>query len=435
MSIITLQIGQCGNQLGDSFYNLLAGELSNASPASQACTLDIFFDQKPNSTKYEPRSVLVDMEPKVIAKCLSTQKKPDIWQYNKDMTFCKQEGSGNNWAFGYSRHGPACKDEIFEKLSAQLERSDMTSGILMLQSLAGGTGSGVGSYLIDAIQDEYPGITLMNIGVMPHLTGEVTVQSYNLVLSLSKLYQASDAVLLIENDTINEICTKLLHLKRPNLHEMNFVISHMIGSVFYPCLPEDGAKKVTTTQQCQAPIFEHLPELLTADPRYKLLTIKNLPQMPDSFKDFSNDTWSGLSKRLLQMLISNSSEASINWSLQPTSKSINKSLANLVIARGFESSKLDPSPFTNKAIYSSKNKAEMKFVSDHHLFNKNQRSLSVLSNSQAFVDPLEKHLNNVYNMFEAGAFVYQYEKFGVSKDEMQDSLAIVEQIAYDYANL
>ena len=115
MSVITLQIGQCGNQLGESFYNLRGEELSNASPASQACTLDMFFDQKSTSSKFEARSILVDMEPKVIAKCLSSQKKPDIWQFNKEMTFCKQEGSGNNWAFGYNCHGAACKDDIFEK--------------------------------------------------------------------------------------------------------------------------------------------------------------------------------------------------------------------------------------------------------------------------------------------------------------------------------
>ena len=85
----------------------------------------------------------------------------------------------------------------------------------MLQSLAGGTGSGVVSYLIDAVKDEFPGISLMNIGIMPHLTGEVIVQSYNTILSLAKLYQSSDGILLIENDTIGEICTKLLHLKTP----------------------------------------------------------------------------------------------------------------------------------------------------------------------------------------------------------------------------
>jgi len=59
--------------------------------------------------------------------------------------------------------------------------------------------------------------------VAPHLTGEVILQSYNCVLTIASLYENTDGVLLIENDNIEEICNKLLNLKRPSLTEMNRV--------------------------------------------------------------------------------------------------------------------------------------------------------------------------------------------------------------------
>ena len=38
------------------------------------------------------------------------------------------------------------------------------------------------------LNEEFSDIKVMNIAVLPHLTGEVILQSYNCVLSLSSLY-------------------------------------------------------------------------------------------------------------------------------------------------------------------------------------------------------------------------------------------------------
>ena len=46
-------------------------------------------------------------------------------------------------------------------------------------------------------------------------------------------------------------------------------------------------------------------EHLVPCPEYKLLTIKNIPQMSETAKDFSTYQWHGLLKHLRQMLIAN----------------------------------------------------------------------------------------------------------------------------------
>ncbi len=45
-------------------------------------------------------------------------------------------------------------------------------------------------------------------------TGEVVVQNYNAVLTLSHLYQSSDAVLVLENDHLQRICKQLLGIQQ-----------------------------------------------------------------------------------------------------------------------------------------------------------------------------------------------------------------------------
>ena len=86
-----------------------------------------------------------------------------------------------------------------------LEKLDNIEGILFLQSLAGGTGSGLGSFLLEDFNDRYKTMCL-NICVVPHLSGEVILQSYNCALSLSHLYKHTDGIILLNNDYANSIC-------------------------------------------------------------------------------------------------------------------------------------------------------------------------------------------------------------------------------------
>jgi len=52
-----------------------------------------------------PNAVLVDMEPKVIQKCIKSDYKSSDnfvkWRYDSSATIYRQGGSGNNWALGY----------------------------------------------------------------------------------------------------------------------------------------------------------------------------------------------------------------------------------------------------------------------------------------------------------------------------------------------
>lgn len=57
---------------------------------------------------------------------------------------------------------------------------------------------------------------MVNQVVWPYRTGEVIVQNYNAVLTLSHLYQTADAIIVMENDELHKICSQLLGIKVSN---------------------------------------------------------------------------------------------------------------------------------------------------------------------------------------------------------------------------
>ena len=70
-------------------------------------------------------------------------------------------------------------------------------------SLGGGTGSGLGSRLLEYIKTEFPELFVVNIAVFPNEIGENALQNYNTLLSLNKLIEYSDCVFHFDNNKIN----------------------------------------------------------------------------------------------------------------------------------------------------------------------------------------------------------------------------------------
>jgi len=80
---ILVQLGQCGNQIGAE----LTHQLFESGDRSQ------FFTEK-RSGSYQVRSVLVDMEPKVLTEIVN---KKQNYEYAKNNIISSSSGSGNNW--------------------------------------------------------------------------------------------------------------------------------------------------------------------------------------------------------------------------------------------------------------------------------------------------------------------------------------------------
>ena len=106
--VITLQVGQCGNQIGTEFWKQLCAEhgISKdgileeyAANGNAGDRKDVFFYQA-DDEHYVPRALLLDLEPRVVNSIQSSMHR-DL--FNPENIFISKEGggAGNNWASGY----------------------------------------------------------------------------------------------------------------------------------------------------------------------------------------------------------------------------------------------------------------------------------------------------------------------------------------------
>jgi tubulin epsilon len=147
------------------------------------------------------------MENGVIDKKILGGELKDIFEARQCIS--DQSGAGNNWAMGHHEWGPKYKDEIEEKVRAAVEKCDSLQGFFFLHSLGGGTGSGLGTYILKDLADLYPSVFRFSTCVFPSNDDDVVTSPYNAMLSLSELIEHADCVLPVDNQALFDIVSKV----------------------------------------------------------------------------------------------------------------------------------------------------------------------------------------------------------------------------------
>lgn len=91
----------------------------------------------------------------------------------------------------------------------------------------GGTGSGLGSFLLETLSDRYDSALLLPFSLLPALTGDasdVVVEPYNAMLALKRLALHADAVVAMSNDAIHRILAEKMRVKNPALEQTNALV-------------------------------------------------------------------------------------------------------------------------------------------------------------------------------------------------------------------
>lgn len=128
----------------------------------------------------------------------------------------------------------------------EAERCDLLKGFLTLHSAAGGTGSGLGSFLTEKLADFYPSVSLLNAVVWPYQSGEVIVQNYNAMLTMASLADVAHGIFMLQNDAASLICQKLLRIPHPSFDAMNEVLATHLASSFLTVDAESGSRSCRT---------------------------------------------------------------------------------------------------------------------------------------------------------------------------------------------
>ncbi|CAG01113.1 unnamed protein product [Tetraodon nigroviridis] len=186
--IVHLQAGQCGNQIGAKFWEVISDEHGidptgtyHGDSDLQLDRISVYYNEATGG-KYVPRAILVDLEPGTMD---SVRSGPFGQIFRPD-----------NFVFG------------------------------------GGTGSGMGTLLISKIREEYPDRIMNTFSVVPSpKVSDTVVEPYNATLSVHQLVENTDETYCIDNEALYDICFRTLKLTTPTYGDLNHLVSATMSGV------------------------------------------------------------------------------------------------------------------------------------------------------------------------------------------------------------
>jgi len=233
--IVHLQAGQCGNQIGAKFWEVISDEHGIDACGSyegdsdlQLERINVYYNEATGG-KYVPRAILVDLEPGTMDSVKAGQFgqlfRPDNFVFG-------QSGAGNNWAKGHYTEGAELVDSVLDVVRRETEGCDCVQGFQLTHSLGGGTGAGMGTLLISKIREEYPDRIMTSFSVVPSpKVSDTVVEPYNATLSVHQLVENTDETFCIDNEALYDICFRTLKLTTPTYGDLNHLVSATMSGV------------------------------------------------------------------------------------------------------------------------------------------------------------------------------------------------------------
>ena len=423
MTFLTLQVGQCGNQLGPALFDILSSEYSHIDGSFYDTLPWNPFFRMPSRKRGEQqnsaiaRSLLIDMEPGVVQRTYSqAQKSARGWTYSRCNCYVQQSGSGNNWAMGYHEYGPKIKEVIVESIRKEQEISDVFSGFLVLQSVAGGTGSGLGAYLTAELGDAFPKSFLLNYCIWPYRLGEVIVQSYNAVLTLAHIMDSSHGIFLAENDTLSEICQTMHSSRRPRFEEMNEVAMHGLSGALLPSKmrPIQGQHSAKHFPGSWTRVVADILSVVCPHSQQKLLKCLSVPQIGSTSMDYASIDWNAQIRHMLKLV-------------QPKKfdKRCSQSFAHFLTLRGRKSLCPSVQVFEEESLYVY-GRTRLGVAYSPVPFRGFESSLSLITNGQDSILPVVDAASKAKQMYRSKAFLHPYLTYGLDRPSFEQAFHFVD---------
>nr|XP_061824548.1 tubulin beta-4B chain-like isoform X5 [Nerophis lumbriciformis] len=129
--IVHIQAGQCGNQIGAKFWEVISDEHGidptgtyHGDSDLQLDRINVYYNEATGG-KYVPRAILVDLEPGTMD---SVRSGPFGQIFRPDNFVFGQSGAGNNWAKGHYTEGAEVVDSVLDVVRKESENCDCLQG-------------------------------------------------------------------------------------------------------------------------------------------------------------------------------------------------------------------------------------------------------------------------------------------------------------------
>ncbi|KAL2791528.1 tubulin beta chain isoform X6 [Numenius arquata] len=122
--IVHIQAGQCGNQIGAKFWEVISDEHGidptgtyHGDSDLQLDRISVYYNEATGG-KYVPRAILVDLEPGTMD---SVRSGPFGQIFRPDNFVFGQSGAGNNWAKGHYTEGAELVDSVLDVVRKEVD--------------------------------------------------------------------------------------------------------------------------------------------------------------------------------------------------------------------------------------------------------------------------------------------------------------------------
>jgi len=198
---ISIHLGQAGIQVGNNCWELyclehgidtngdMPADNEHGTKGGNDDSFSTFFSET-SMGKHVPRAVFVDLEPTVCDE-VRTGKYSKL--YHPEQIISGKEDAANNYARGHYTIGKEIVDQVLDRIRKLADNCTGLQGFLVFHATGGGTGSGLGSLLLERLSVDYGRKSKLSFAVSPSpQVSTAVVEPYNSVLSTHALLEHTD---------------------------------------------------------------------------------------------------------------------------------------------------------------------------------------------------------------------------------------------------
>ncbi|KAH8052878.1 hypothetical protein JL720_14812 [Aureococcus anophagefferens] len=159
-----------------------------------------------------------------------------------------KEDAANNYARGHYTIGKEIVDLVLDRIRKLADNCTGLQGFLAFHATGGGTGSGLGSLILERLSVDYGRKSKLSfcISPAPQISNAV-VEPYNSVLSTHALLEHTDVTFCLDNEALYDVCRRNLDIERPTYTNLNRLFAQVASSLT-ASLRFDGALNVDITE-------------------------------------------------------------------------------------------------------------------------------------------------------------------------------------------
>merc|ERR1712182_190861 len=195
---ILIHMGQAGCQIGNGCWELFClehgiqpdGQMpSDKTIGGGDDSFNTFFSET-GAGKHVPRCIYLDLEPTVIDEVRTGTYRQ---LFHPEQLISGKEDAANNYARGHYTVGKEIVDLALDRLRKLADQCTGLQGFLVFNAVGGGTGSGLGSLLLERLSVDYGKRSKLGFCAYPSpQVSTAVVEPYNAVLATHSLLERTD---------------------------------------------------------------------------------------------------------------------------------------------------------------------------------------------------------------------------------------------------